>query len=94
MLATQNPGDIDYKARDNIVTWLVGKVAQDRAIEKMRNLLASHPHVGARLATQPTGHFFVLGNGTKEIKSDRAMMVTEQLADHEIAELARGTRPG
>jgi hypothetical protein len=92
MLATQNPGDIDYKARDNIGTWLVGKVAQDRAIEKMRNLLASYPSVGARLATQPTGHFFVLGNGTKEIKSDRAMMVTEQLADSEIAALARATR--
>jgi len=94
MLATQNPGDIDYKARDNIVTWLVGKVAQERAIEKMRNLLANYPNVGSRLATQPTGHFFVLGDGIKEIKSDRAMMVTEQLADHEIAELARLSRPG
>jgi adenylylsulfate kinase-like enzyme len=92
VLATQNPGDIDYKARDNIVTWLVGKVAQDRAIEKMRNLLANYPNIGSRLATQPTGHFFVLGNGTREIKSDRAMMMTEQLSDHEIAELARATR--
>ena len=92
MLATQNPGDLDYKARDNIGTWLVGKVAQDRAIEKMRNLLASYPSVGSRLASQPTGHFFVLGTGTREIKSDRAMMVTEQLADHEILELARATR--
>jgi DNA helicase HerA-like ATPase len=93
MLATQNPGDIDYKARDNIGTWLVGKVAQDRAIEKMRNLLASYPNVASRLATQPTGHFFVLGTGVKEIKSDRSMMVTEQLADPDIAELARATRP-
>ena len=91
MLATQNPGDIDYKARDNIATWLVGKVAQDRAIEKMRNLLASYPNVGPRLATQPTGHFFVLGNTTREIKSDRSMMVTDQLADDEIARLARET---
>jgi len=92
MLATQNPGDIDYKARDLISTWLVGKVAQDRAIEKMRNLLASYPNVGSRLATQPTGHFFVLGHGAREIKSDRAMMTTEQLSDDEIAALARGTR--
>jgi len=94
MLATQNPGDIDYKARDNIGTWLVGKIAQDRAIEKMRNLLASYPSVGARLATQPLGHFFVLGTGTREIRAERAMMVTEQLADHEILELARATLPG
>jgi GTPase SAR1 family protein len=94
MLATQAPGDIDYKARDNIGTWLVGKVAQERALEKMRNLLATYPNVASRLATQPTGHFFVLGTGVKEIRSERSMMITEQLSDHDIAELARATRPG
>jgi hypothetical protein len=94
MLATQNPGDIDYKARDLIGTWLVGKVAQDRAIETMRHLLADHPSVGPRLANQPTGHFFVLGKATREIKVDRAMMVTEPLSDDRITELARATRPG
>jgi hypothetical protein len=93
VLATQNPGDLDYKARDLIGTWLVGKVAQDRAIDKMRNLLASYPNVGPRLATQPTGHFFLLGRGTKELKADRSMMVTEQLSDDDIAELARGSGP-
>ncbi|HEX4419298.1 MAG TPA: DUF87 domain-containing protein [Kofleriaceae bacterium] len=94
LLATQNPGDIDYKARDNIGTWLVGKVTQDRAIGKMENLLAGYPGVGPRLATQPTGHFFMLGNGIRELKTARAMMVTEQLADHDIAALARATRGG
>jgi energy-coupling factor transporter ATP-binding protein EcfA2 len=93
LLATQNPGDLDYKARDLIGTWLVGKVTQDRAIDKMRNLLSSYPNVGPRLATQPIGHFFVLGDGVREIKSERSMMTTEQLADHDIAELARATRP-
>jgi len=92
LLATQNPGDLDYKARDLIATWLVGKVAQERAIDKMRNLLASYPSVGPRLATQPTGHFFVLGDGVREIQADRAMMVTDQVAEAELAELARATR--
>ncbi len=92
LLATQNPGDFDYKARDNIATWLVGKVAQERAIDKMRNLLASYPNVGPRLATQPTGHFFVLSNGeAREVKCDRSLMSTEQLAEQEVAELARAT---
>ena len=90
LLATQNPGDFDYKARDNIGTWLVGKVAQDRAIEKMRNLLGNYPNVSSRLATQPTGHFFVLANGQSlEIKSDRSLMATEQMSEQEVAELAR-----
>jgi DNA helicase HerA-like ATPase len=90
LLATQNPGDFDYKARDNIGTWLVGKVAQDRAIEKMRNLLGSYPQVAPRLATQPTGHFFVLTTGrAAEVRSDRSLMQTEQMSEAELVELAR-----
>jgi adenylylsulfate kinase-like enzyme len=92
LLATQNPGDLDYKARELIGTWLVGKVTQDRALEKMRHLLASYPNVASRLATQPTGYFFVLANDSKEIRCDRALMTTEQLADHEVTELARAQR--
>ena len=94
LLATQNPGDFDYKARDNIGTWLVGKVAQDRAIEKMRNLIGAYPNVGPRLATQPTGHFFVLTTGRSvEVRCDRAMMQTEQMAELDVLELARQLRP-
>lgn len=93
LLATQNPGDFDYKARDLIGTWLVGRVAQDRAIEKMRNLLGSYPNVSNRLATQAIGHFFVLtGNKVIELKSDRSMMLTEQIPDTEVAALARQSR--
>src|SRR5262249_3094062 len=63
VLASQHPSDLDYKARDHIGTWLLGKIAQDRAIEKMRSLLSGHPNVATRLPTQPTGHFFVLADG-------------------------------
>ena len=93
LLATQNPGDFDYKARDLIGTWLVGRVAQDRAIEKMRNLLGSYPNVSTRLASQPTGHFFVLQPGkASELKCDRSMMQTEQMSDSEVTELARASK--
>ncbi|MBA3501072.1 MAG: hypothetical protein H0T65_11895, partial [Deltaproteobacteria bacterium] len=93
LLATQNPGDFDYKARDLIGTWLVGRVAQDRAIEKMRNLLGGYPNVSNRLANQPTGHFFVLTPGKAvELKCDRSMMQTEQISDSEVSELAKRSR--
>ena len=93
LLATQNPGDFDYRARENIGTWLVGKVAQERAIDKMRNLLGAYPNVGGRLATQSTGQFFVLTTGRAvEIRCDRSLMETSQLSEAEVAELARGTR--
>jgi DNA helicase HerA-like ATPase len=93
LLATQNPGDLDYKARDNIITWLLGRIAQDTAIAKMRNLIGSYPDVGPRLASQRTGSFFLLTGTTKrELKADRALMETVQLSELEVAELARATR--
>jgi adenylylsulfate kinase-like enzyme len=93
LLATQNPGDFDYKARDNINTWLLGKITQDRATEKMRNLIASYPDVGPRLASQRTGSFFLLtGTLKRELKADRSLMETVQLSESEVAELARRTR--
>jgi energy-coupling factor transporter ATP-binding protein EcfA2 len=94
LLATQNPGDFDYKARDNVNTWLLGKISQDRAIGKMRNLIANYPDIGPRLASQRTGSFFLLTGTTKrELKADRSLMETVQLAESEVAELARRTRP-
>lgn len=95
MLATQNPGDLDYKARDNIATWLVGRIAQERTIEKMKFLLADYPNVSARLAGQGTGDFFLLNSQlvppARELRADAALMTTAQLQEHEIAELARET---
>jgi AAA ATPase domain/Helicase HerA, central domain len=98
LLASQNPADLDYRARENVATWLVGKVNQERAPERMRGLLAEYPQVGARLATQPAGHFFVLGGqggsagkNAHEIKIDRAMMEPSPMSESEIAALARET---
>jgi hypothetical protein len=93
LLATQNPGDFDYKARDNINTWLLGKIAQEYAIGKMKNLIGNYPDVGPRLASQRTGSFFLLTGTTKrELKADRSLMETVQLPEAEVAELARQTR--
>lgn len=92
-LATQNPGDLDYRGRDNIQSWFIGKVTQERGIEKVRNLLGSYPNVGTRLAAQPTGSFFALGlyPQPREFNAARSMMETVQLGDGEIARLARAT---
>src|SRR5207244_2256736 len=38
-LATQSPGDLDYKCRDQIRIWLVGRVKEKVAIDKLRPML-------------------------------------------------------
>ena len=35
-LATQSPGDLDYKCRDQIRTWLLGRIREKVAIDKLR----------------------------------------------------------
>jgi hypothetical protein len=97
LLASQNTGDFDYKARDNINTWCLGKIGQERSIDKMRNLLAGYPNVGSRLANQGTGSFFLLNSTLvppqRELRADLSIMKTEQLPEHDIAALARATLP-
>lgn len=59
-LATQNPGDLDYRCRDNILTWYVGKLSQKTGIEKLEELFGNTPASAADLSTQTTGQFHVL----------------------------------
>jgi hypothetical protein len=90
MLATQNPGDLDYKARDNIGTWWIGRVSSSRAIEKMKPLLSEcRTDVSGALATAGTGEFYQVSDGNvARIRTDRSMMDTTQLSEERILELA------
>jgi hypothetical protein len=90
MLATQNPGDLDYKARDNIGTWWIGRVSSSRAVEKMKPLLSEcRTDVSGSLATAGTGEFYQVSDGqVARIRSDRSMMDTTQLSEDRILELA------
>jgi hypothetical protein len=76
LLATEQPGELDYGARENIATWFLGKVGQARVLEKMRHLLAGHPHVATRLAGQSPGNFFVLSASApvRELRADPAIL--------------------
>lgn len=89
-LATQSPGDFDYKCRDNITTWFIGRVREDTAIQKMKPMLSDYRiDISSKLATQKTGEFFLVQSGdVVAIKSSRAVVETDQLPECEIVELA------
>ncbi len=94
MLATQNPGDLDYKARDNIGTWWIGRVSSSRAIDKMKPLLSEcRTDVSGSLATAGTGEFYQVSDGhVARIRSDRSIMDTTQLSEDRILQLAAQER--
>jgi hypothetical protein len=90
MLATQSPGDLDYKCRDNIRSWFVGRVTQNVALEKMKPLFAeARTNVAARIPGQQVGEFHLLQDGkVTAFKGQKAWMRTEQVPEAEILKLA------
>ena len=95
-LASQNPGDFDYKSRDNIRTWLVGRVQQATAIQKLKPMLATvRTPVEDRLPGQGPGEFHLLAEGdATAIKTHRSLISPEQLGEDDLLRLAEATKPG
>ena len=93
-LATQSPGDFDYKCRDNIRAWFVGRVKEPTALAKMKPMLSDcRVDVAARLPTQETGEFHLIRDGNvTSLRAAPSIMRTEQLSEQEILELAGRTR--
>lgn len=90
MLATQSPGDLDYKCRENVRNWFVGLVKETRALEKLKPLLSeSKLDATAVLPKQKVGQFFMLTESTATPVTARKNSVeTRQMAELEIAYLA------
>ncbi|WP_406693976.1 helicase HerA-like domain-containing protein [Singulisphaera sp. Ch08] len=93
LLATQSPGDFDYKCRDNIRTWFVGRVKEPTALAKMKPMLSDcRVDVTDRLATQDPGEFHLLRDGAvTSLRASLSAVLPEQLPEDEILRLARQT---
>jgi hypothetical protein len=91
LLATQSPGDFDYRCRDNIKSWLVGQVKEETALRKLRPMFSDvKVDPSARLPAQGTGQFHLLhGKEVIALRSHPSLIRTEQLPEERILELAR-----
>ena len=89
-LATQSPGDLDYKGRDQILTWLVGRVKEPTAIAKLKPMLERNPAAADKLAHQSAGEFFLVREGgVTPVTADRNLVPTAQVPEDRILALAR-----
>jgi energy-coupling factor transporter ATP-binding protein EcfA2 len=94
MLATQSPGDLDYHSREQIHSWFVGRIHEPRSIEKLKPLFERKPAAASKLGDLRPGHFMVLRSATiVEIERAPSLLITEQLPESEIQELAARNRP-
>jgi hypothetical protein len=93
-LATQSPGDFDYKCKENVRTWLIGRVKEPRAIEKLKPMLAARNGAADKLAAQGTGEFFLVRESNiTSVRSEPSFMRTEQLPEEQITALSRTHSP-
>ncbi len=92
LLASQSPGDFDYKCRDNVRLWLVGRVKEKTAQDKLKGMFAeSKLDVTAKLGGQGTGEFFLMREREVcAVRTAPSLIATEQLPEGRILELARG----
>jgi hypothetical protein len=91
LLATQSPGDFDYKCRDNIRTWFVGQVKEANSIAKMKPMLSEcRIDVASRLPGQEPGEFFLIRDGEATgLKTAISAVEARQVSEDEIVRLSR-----
>jgi hypothetical protein len=95
MLATQSPGDLDYKSRDQITSWFIGRVREDTALRKLRAAFQSESGLdpAAVLPGQTVGQFHLVQEGlVRSMKAQRSLIQAEQVPFDRIEQLARETK--
>ncbi len=95
MLATQSPGDLDYKSRDQVTSWFIGRVREDTALRKLRAAFQSESGLDpARvLPNQTVGEFHLVQEGhVRAIKAQRSLITAEQVPFDRIEQLAHETK--
>ncbi len=90
LLASQSPGDFDYKCRENVRNWFVGRVKEDTALSKMKPMLReAKTDIAAKLPGLEAGQFFVVREGKVEsLAAERSLIVAQQLSEAEILQLS------
>lgn len=90
LLATQSPGDLDYKCRENIRSWFLGRIKEDTAIGKLKPMLEGARYdVAAKLPAQAPGEFQLVYEGNlTSLKADPSLLRARQLPEEAILRLA------
>ena len=95
MLATQSPGDLDYKSRDQITSWFIGRVREDTALRKLKAAFQSESGLDPAMVLpgQTVGEFHLVQEGlVRSMKAQRSLISAEQVPFDRIEQLARETK--
>ncbi|MBF0450845.1 MAG: ATP-binding protein [Candidatus Magnetomorum sp.] len=91
ILATQSPGDLDYKCKENILSWFLGRIKEPTALAKLKPMFSnSSMDIGKQLSALTTGQFYIVKKGTpQKIKGYLNTIPLIQLSESEILTIAK-----
>lgn len=91
ILGTQSPADLDYKGRDNIATWALGRLQTRTAIEKVSFAAEGTTFdLNSLLPSFKTGKFLVRSENVHAlVQGHRSLVETRQLGQDEILAASR-----
>ncbi len=93
-LASQSPGDFDYRCRDQVLTWLIGRVKEPVAIGKLKPMLEGRPDAADKLPGQAAGQFYLVRESdVLPVAVARNLIPAEQLPEDRILALAGARAP-
>lgn len=88
MLATQSPGDMDYKCRENIRSWFVGLLKELNSLGKIESIIGNFKSEVSRLCV---GEFIGITEGySGKFNGELSKLTTMQYSEDEILGLSSG----
>lgn len=90
LLSTQSPGDLDYRSRDQISSWFLGRIKENTAINKLKPMLnEAKTDVTGKIPHQIPGEFYFIRDGeVTSLKGDLSLIHVSQVPAEEILALA------
>jgi len=94
VLASQSPADFDYRSRDLISTWFLGRILDRESVDRMKPLLEHLPPIRSKLGRLELGRFVMLQDrGVLDLERAPSLMRTELLSEDELISLAAQANP-
>jgi hypothetical protein len=93
VLASQRPGELDYRRCTSIDTWLLGKT-EEQTLDKMQALFEHRPLGHRNPSRLESGRFVMLhAGGARDVERGSPLIRIEQLGGVELKTLAARTHP-
>jgi hypothetical protein len=93
MLVSQRPAELDYRSREQIRTWFLGRMRDARSNDRLNPLFDRLPPIKGKLAGLERGRFVMLQDrSTLDLERAPSLLRNASMAEPELVSLAASSR--